>query len=274
MEVDDGGGGGAADSCVICGEGVAERAFTWPGCRNADGPVARRVCSVCLSAMLGSLPGWPGERPTAEGAADAIREAVRRGSPGRELHQQPPAHLPCPVCRHQWTDIGHIAAAAMALPSWPAPRGQGGHRPQASERPGLPRPLLGQIFCAGLDREEMVWSTYQRQIRDHNDPLQSRRGEWAGEWQCEARRCTSEHIAPPESLAAAPPEQQKSVQLGYRNPWRGWRWLITRPSEDTRRQPGTGAFGDAGTGGSCCNAPCVKVRMRFKSKMPVGSCSI
>ena len=46
--------------------------------------------------------------------------------------------------------------------------------------------------------EEMEWSTYQRQIRDPNNPLQTQRGEWAGEWQCTARSCTTQHIAPPE----------------------------------------------------------------------------
>ncbi len=196
------------EHCIVCQERLSGNVFTWPGCRNTNGPVAHQMHSDCLAGMLSSLPGWPSERPGQAQASELIRESVRRGSPGRNDSVPPPPHLPCPACRQRWTDIDGIAVAAFAMAVWPTPAAPAGRRPAPSD--GQPaRPAVPSALCS-LDLTEMRWSTYRRAMRDpaapRNDPSAWRQGPWQGEFQCASERCAGihgDHTAPSE-LADVP----------------------------------------------------------------------
>ncbi len=190
------------ERCAVCREQLDGDVFTWPGCSNAEWPVAHRMHAECLSGMLGSLPGWPRERPAAQDAANAIREAVARGTPGHSQRPPPPPHLVCPLCRHQWRDIDGIAGAALALQAWPVPPAAVVTDRAVAEQQRPPRPAIAMVACGGQEREEMEWSTYRRHVSSPGNPQQPMQAEWRGEWQCTANACGGAHTAPAEPVGA------------------------------------------------------------------------
>ncbi len=190
-----------AEGCTVCQGRLDNNAFTWPGCHDSHGQqVAHRLCAHCLAGLLRNLPGWPRARPDAQQAVAVVRLAVRRGTPGRNDPNPPLPHIPCPVCRQRWSDIDSIARAALAMPQWPEPTVP--EQAAVQQAPALqqaPRtPAVPTVMCGGPQREEMDWTTYQRQIRDRTDPLPSTRGAWIGEWHCTARACAGTHTAEAE----------------------------------------------------------------------------
>ena len=161
MEDDVAGGGATAEPCIVCREGLDDRAFTWPGCQNTDGLVAHRLCLDCLSAMLGSLPAWPTERPPPHQVTAAVGASLHAAHPTDSIS---PPHLACPMCRCQWTDVGAIVQVACGLSTWPRAPQESSHMPIDNDgRP--PRPALPPIFCS-VGGVEMDWSTFRRPMHD------------------------------------------------------------------------------------------------------------
>ena len=185
--------GGRQDLCTVCSEPLVGGVFTWPGCH-----LPHRLHTSCLAGMFASLPGWPAEQPGQGVLAHCIRESVQRAQAHERARRGEQAHLACPVCRHPWSDWQAMATTVQQMRQWPARERQLPAPRPLVEQQAPQRPTVPMVLCAGPERSEMEWSTFQRPVRDNQDPMMSRRGVWVGEWQCRARACEGGHTAPAE----------------------------------------------------------------------------